>query len=444
MSVKYSLSGNLRTGERYVRISWFLQGASVRKTFGLKVYCDHFDAETEHVSGGKVNEEGLSAKYVNTLLHEIKKRCLEYEDTVAHIEADISNDDIFSRLDDIIESARGDVDVVNLANGHRLIPTFLQFIEKAKVERVWSKATETSYRKLIPYFEKYFSRSLVEDIGLSWMERLYEKLSQRLTERTIINMMVNTRSFIRWVVREYGCGEEALRFVYKARPNVSDITYLTADELRGLKELIIPEDGGQWEIKTKDGVRHVHRSRERLETVRDMFLFCCMTGLRYSDMQRLEWSHVYRDSIRLHTTKTMKPVEISLNPATRLVLDKMFAKDGDDSKYVFPRISNSDYNRDLKIIGKLLDLQGTIFRLKYRRGHKEEDVVDRHSALTTHAGRHTFVVQALSSGITGNVVISWTGHSGYESLKPYIGLTSEAKRKAMTGFESWLEDVYRP
>ena len=36
----------------------------------------------------------------------------------------------------------------------------------------------------------------------------------------------------------------------------------------------------------------------------------------------------------------------------------------------------------------------------------------------THSGRRTFIVNALSLGITPNVVMKWTGHSDYKAMKP--------------------------
>ena len=36
----------------------------------------------------------------------------------------------------------------------------------------------------------------------------------------------------------------------------------------------------------------------------------------------------------------------------------------------------------------------------------------------THTGRRTFIVNALSLGITPNIVMKWTGHSDYKAMKP--------------------------
>lgn len=51
--------------------------------------------------------------------------------------------------------------------------------------------------------------------------------------------------------------------------------------------------------------------------------------------------------------------------------------------------------------------------------------------LGTHAGRRTFICFALESGISPNIVMKWTGHSDYNSMKPYIDIAEKARAEAM-------------
>ena len=444
MSVKNTLMGATANGEKYVRISWAVLGLTIRKTFGVKVNPACWSDKMGKAKKGIVNEEGDSSEYVNSILDKTAKECLKYESLLEKTEKDISENELSGILSSIIESAKSSAVVGKESGRHPLLPIYLEFIEKAKNERVWAKETEKSYMKLVPFFKKDFRKSYIEDIGLSWMEQFYSSVSAKLTERTVINMMVNVRSFIRWVIEKYGYGEEALSFKYKARANINDLMYLSKEELERLVELRIPKEGGYWQVTVNGRKATVHRTMQTLDTSRKMFLFCCVTGLRFSDMQRLVWAHVFRDSIKMYTKKTMKPVEIALNPVSRGILDEMYNEDsesGTDS-FVFPRIANADMNRDLKIIGHLLRLDGEILKLRFKKGRREESSIQRSEALTTHSGRHTFVVHALSSGVPGNVLMSWTGHSDYDSLQPYIGVTSDAKKKSMQIFERWIEDVF--
>lgn len=50
----------------------------------------------------------------------------------------------------------------------------------------------------------------------------------------------------------------------------------------------------------------------------------------------------------------------------------------------------------------------------------------------THSGRRTFIVNALSLGITPNIVMKWTGHSDYKAMKPYIDIVDSIKASEMS------------
>ena len=46
--------------------------------------------------------------------------------------------------------------------------------------------------------------------------------------------------------------------------------------------------------------------------------------------------------------------------------------------------------------------------------------------------RRTFVVHALEEGMSPQIVMSFTGHEEYDSLKPYIAITDKTRKNLMT------------
>ncbi len=48
------------------------------------------------------------------------------------------------------------------------------------------------------------------------------------------------------------------------------------------------------------------------------------------------------------------------------------------------------------------------------------------------------VVNALSLGIPPNIVMKWTGHSDYSSMKPYIDIVDDIKATSMTKFNGLI------
>ena len=50
----------------------------------------------------------------------------------------------------------------------------------------------------------------------------------------------------------------------------------------------------------------------------------------------------------------------------------------------------------------------------------------------THSARRTFVVHALEMGWSPQLVMSYTGHEDYDTMKPYIALTDKTRKNLMT------------
>lgn len=63
-----------------------------------------------------------------------------------------------------------------------------------------------------------------------------------------------------------------------------------------------------------------------------------------------------------------------------------------------------------------------------------DEVTPKYALLSTHAGRRTFICNALALGIPAQVVMKWTGHSDYKAMKPYIDIADDIKANAMNKF----------
>ena len=57
------------------------------------------------------------------------------------------------------------------------------------------------------------------------------------------------------------------------------------------------------------------------------------------------------------------------------------------------------------------------------------DVDRNHIDLSQHA---PFVVHALEEGMSPQIVMTFTGHEDYDSLKPYIAITDKTRKNLMT------------
>lgn len=291
-------------------------------------------------------------------------------------------------------------------------------MEEEGKKNQWTKAT---YDKMLTQKKHLFDF----DTGLSFQDITEDKLIdyQYFLQNTLNlkNSTINKQfSFLRWFLRWSRRKNYLQNTIYedfrpKLKTTQKKIIFLTQAELKQVKNFEIPF------------------AKSYLERVRDIFLFSCFTGLRYSDVKNLKKSDIKEDTIEVTTIKTADSIIIELNNHSRAILDKykddIFVQD-----YALPVISNQKMNEYLKELMELAGIDEPI-RETYYQGNKRIDIVTpKYALIGTHAGRRTFICNALSLGIPPQVVMKWTGHSDYKAMKPYIDIADEIKINAMEKF----------
>ena len=203
------------------------------------------------------------------------------------------------------------------------------------------------------------------------------------------------------------------------RPKLKDtqkkIIFLTWEELTRLREFEIPP------------------AKQSLDRVRDVFLFQCFTGLRYSDVYNLRRSDIKEDHIEVTTIKTSDSLVIELNKHSKAILEKYQDVVFEDDK-ALPVITNQKMNEYLKELAELAGINEPIRQTYYKGNERIDEVTPKYGLLGTYAGRRTFICNALALGIPPQVVMKWTGHSDYKAMKPYIDIADDIKANAMSKF----------
>lgn len=161
---------------------------------------------------------------------------------------------------------------------------------------------------------------------------------------------------------------------------------------------------------------------ELKEQVKDVFLFLCYTGLRFSDAFRLSKSHIKSNTIHFVTEKTQKKVKIPIHERTRLILDKY---DSINTGYVFPKIDNVVFNRYLKDIFSDLELNRVVEIVEFKRRNAIRTHKKLSDVVSSHDGRRTFITLSLSGGMNAWQLMTVTGHEKFETFKKYVKFTDE-------------------
>ncbi|TWR25495.1 site-specific integrase [Mucilaginibacter achroorhodeus] len=166
---------------------------------------------------------------------------------------------------------------------------------------------------------------------------------------------------------------------------------------------------------------------ERLEMVRDMFVFCCYTGLSYVDVSNLEPEHIVTGAdgeqwIRTCREKTLIPVIVPLLPKALAILDKY--KDNERALYdgrVFPKISNQKVNSYLKEIAHRCDITKNV---------------------TFHIARHTFATTiTLSNGVPIETVSKILGHTKITTTQIYAKVVERKLKEDMQNLKAKLSKL---
>ena len=153
---------------------------------------------------------------------------------------------------------------------------------------------------------------------------------------------------------------------------------------------------------------------QRLQTVRDIFIFCCFTGIAYSDICRLRKDQIISDSdkgmyIHLYRTKTNHPAFIPLLPQARKMVSLYIGKG--ESEYLFPTISNQKSNAYLKEL---------------------TDICHIRKRVTFHCFRHTFATTVtLANDVALQNVSKMLGHSSTRMTQHYARVLDNSIMKDM-------------
>ncbi|MDG1277143.1 MAG: site-specific integrase [Algoriphagus sp.] len=168
-------------------------------------------------------------------------------------------------------------------------------------------------------------------------------------------------------------------------------------------------------------------SNPRLSQVKDIFLFSCVTGYRFSDLLQLKREHIKQNEIRLTITKTKEPSVVPLTRISREILEKY-----EERILPLPMISNQKFNKYVKELCELAEIKDPVEIVRYRGAVRDSKIYPKHDLISAHTGRKTFVTLSLGKGIPAEVVMKITGHSDYKSFKRYVEVDEDRKRDAMS------------
>jgi site-specific recombinase XerD len=334
------------------------------------------------VEGSCMKGTTAESKATNSYLDALKAKVYEYQQQL------IRNDDLVNA-----ENMRNKILGIE-KRSHMLIAIFQNHNNevKALIGKDFAAATHVRYETSLKHTVDFIKwKYKVSDIDIRKIDHefitsyeFYLKTKCNCCQNTTVKYIKNFGKIIRICIAN-GWLDRNPFINYKSRMVEVERAFLSQDEIETMfnKEF----------------------ATERLNQVKDIFLFSCFTGLAYADVKKLKQNNVGLGVdgerwIFINRTKTDTRSNIPLLPVSSAILEKYRNHpQAVNQERLLPILSNQKMNSYLKEIADLCGI------------HKE---------LTFHIARHTFATTVtLTNGVPIESVSKMLGHKNLHTTQHY-------------------------
>lgn len=401
-----------------IRMRVKFDGKRIEFTTGYRIDSEKWDSVKQKVKSGCSNKLKQTASQINTALS-------RYEADIQTIFQHFEIADAIPSTEQIKEAFNARTSAEGNEKPVRKQLSFWEIFDLFTKENGkmndWTEATYEKFASaknhLIGFDKKMTFESLSETRLNEYVIFLRNK--KDLRNSTIGKQLGFLKWFLRWAHHK-GYHQNTAFEVFRPKLKYARkiVVFLTEEEITKLKEYKIP------------------KHKEHLDRVRDVFLFCCFTGIRYSDVFNLKRSDVKDKYIEIVTVKTMDTLIIELNKHSKAVLKK-YADIAFENDKALPVVSNQKMNDYIKELCELAGIDEPITLIHFKGNERIEEVKPKYSLIGTHTGRRTFICNALALNVPVQVVMKWTGHSDFKSMKPYIDVADKIRANEMARFNGF-------
>lgn len=230
----------------------------------------------------------------------------------------------------------------------------------------------------------------------------YLKSEKDISNNTTIKYLKNLRKIVKIALNVGYLKKDPFAAVRYHQDEV-ERPFLDKHELQRLIEKVLPN--------------------QRLGQIKDIFIFCCFTGLAFADVETLTEECLYTTNtneiwIKKRRQKTKKWFHIPLLPQAKKILDKYSNHKIREKGLLLPVPTNQKMNAYLKEIADLTGIQKN---------------------LTTHCARHTFATTVtLANGVSMESVSKMLGHSSILMTKQYARILDDTISHEMSKLKEKL------
>lgn len=343
-----------KDGNATIEMSISIRGTRRYISTGRKIKPSEFSASKQLAKGNKDLNEFLNA---------LKTRMFS-------IETALLNKGIYVTMDTVLDVYRNG-EKENRITILQLFDIHNENVRKRVNRKIVSPSTLSKYEKTRKYLANYLKKEmkkddiLIRDITPSVVDNFFVFLLKYMTNNTAIQKMKHIKRLLRYAIDEGYIKTSPFKTTLKKEK--IEVVPLTIEEVNRIR-------------KKKIDI-------ERLDKIRDLFIFECYTGLAFSDLASLNEKDYHIDEsgnkwIIKKRHKTNVVATIPLLPIALEILDKY--------NYRLPKLSNVKYNAYLKEIGDICGIKKN---------------------LHSHLARHTWATILLNAGMDIVSVSKCLGHA---------------------------------
>lgn len=188
------------------------------------------------------------------------------------------------------------------------------------------------------------------------------------------------------------------------------LVYLTTDELKRFVALHLWDD-------------------ERYSVTWKAYLFCCIAGLRYSDVSSITWEHITYTKVgavedyvlEIIQKKGNKPLKKPIPENALPYLGTRPRSKAERARRIFPLSNNETTNNHIRVLMRLagIDKEG----------------------ITFHSSRHTYATRLSESGEPIQVIKHELGHSSIQTTMVYAHHTEEQSRRVSSKINELIDEL---
>ncbi len=264
------------------------------------------------------------------------------------------------------------------------------------------KAVRESINQFIDFLTLSGNGSLERKELLPAVITAYEEYLQ--VKRKLSNSTHGKRmKHLRWFLRTLDYNVDKI----KIRNHRKEIIALTLDELELLEKM------------------DVSKSSEK-QKAKDYFLIGCYTGLRVSDLVRINESCIIDGKISMMLKKNRRPVTIPVLPVTMEILKRYGMRS--------PKLSDAAFNRAIKEVCEDAKINTVITMRENKAGIDHDKKYKKYELITTHTASKTFIttVGPKRYGLSPEEIAAIVGKDLKTLLNHYFKLPLDTAIKKMT------------